>query len=173
MIALSKSEERKEKMHTVNCFLRNLAVVTVLLMGTVPQAIKAEQAPQGPSWLSKSDEDNSSGSRSLIVMAQGLGGTLAVFFLGLAIYQRKFQKLSPLRERQLIIKERLPLTPKTSLALIECNGKRLICAVGPDPVTLLDQSTFMDDLLTEQHAEDEKILENVHILDVPARVGSI
>lgn len=160
-------------MGKVNQFLSSLAIVIVLLMGTVPLTVEAEQTLEKPSWLDKSDEETSSGSRSLIVMVQGLGGTLAVFFLGLAIYQRKFQKLGPVRERQLIIKERLPLTPKTSLALVECNGKRLLCAVGPDPVTLLDQSTFMDDLLTEHQAEEEKILENVHILDVPARTGSL
>jgi flagellar biogenesis protein FliO len=161
------------KVNTTNWFLSKIVFIIILAVSIIPHHVEAEQIPEKAPWLTKPTEERSDVSRSLIVMAQGLGATLAVFFLGIAIYQRKLQRHAPAKEKKLILREKLLITAKTSVVLIECNGKSLLCAIGPDPVTLLDHSTFMDDLLTEQQAEDEKILENVHILDVPVRAGSL
>lgn len=73
-------------------------------------------------------------------MLKGLGLTLGVFFVGLGIWKR-FSGVE-IRKGESLLKviERTPLTSKTSLAVVEFQGKQVLVSVGSENVQLLKNS---------------------------------
>lgn len=77
-----------------------------------------------------------SGSKVLKALALCVG----LFLIGSYLYRR--MNGIPLKEGNQLLQvvERVPLSQKTSLLLVEVDGRRTLAAIGPDPVTLLDIS---------------------------------
>lgn len=102
---------------------------------TAPQEVSAQGAAAGLSgWRTKPETNVAeSGSR----MAQGLGLCLALLFGGAHLYKRFGGPRAGGSPRRLRVVERLPLSAKTSLLLVECDGSPVLCSVGPDRVTVV------------------------------------
>ena len=70
-------------------------------------------------------------------MFKGLALCLGVLLVGLAIYKRvRPQHFA--KESRMKVRDRLSLTPKTSLLIVEVDGKEQLIAVGVDAVTALN-----------------------------------
>lgn len=100
-------------------------------------------SPVSLDWRTK-DEANFSSFGSA---AKGLGFCIAVLLIGLGI-AKKFGRTLPPAKRRCKILERTNLTGKTALFVIEYEGKKLLCAAGPDRVSVLsgDKENFTDSL---------------------------
>lgn len=102
------------------------------LQTTQLQATTQAKSPLSD-WRTGSDESlQSSGG----TMLQGLAFCLGVFLIGTYICKRLGSKNGTFRQqRRLKVLERTPLASKTSLLLIEVDGKEVLLAVGADKVT--------------------------------------
>lgn len=78
-----------------------------------------------------------SGGEAFGRMIGGLAICLILILVGVAVLKRFNKYVGVSAERRLKIKERLPISNKTSLVLIELNGKEVLIAVGSDSVTEL------------------------------------
>ena len=131
-----------------SCFLASIvsaepaavpsASVTVETASKVEPKIenKTELTPRlGRSSGNTIFQSNEGESSSVITMFEGLAACLGVFFIGLHFYRKFHGNTGVATSRTLTIKERLSISPKTSLVIIEWEGKPLLLAVGPDTVS--------------------------------------
>ena len=96
-------------------------------------------------------------------MNRMLGGflfCLGLFGAGIHFYKRYFMQAGSRTERRLKIVERLPVSTKNSLLLVELDGREFLLATGPDsPKMLVSNSkrdfSFDDTLLDASMAGDE------------------
>jgi flagellar biogenesis protein FliO len=74
-----------------------------------------------------------------MTIVQSLAATVGLLFVGLAVYSHKFKhnRVKPLLG-DLEISGRLMLTQKTALVLVRVSGRPVLCAVGPENVSLLN-----------------------------------
>ena len=70
-------------------------------------------------------------------MLRGLGLTLGVFFIGLWVYKRLHGTAQQTQKRKLRIVERLSISSKTSLMLVQANGQEILLSVGSDRVSVI------------------------------------
>lgn len=81
-------------------------------------------------------EEQSTGGK----MLKGLGLCVGVFLIGVALCQRLRARATAAGGGRMRVIERLPLSAKTSLILVECEGRTLLAAVGPERVTLHERA---------------------------------
>ena len=86
-------------------------------------------------WRQKNPGETSTGLK----LVKGLGLCIGVFLIGAALYQRMRGRGLPGNGGRMQVLERLPLTAKTALMLVECDGRKLLVAVGPDRVAFQGQ----------------------------------
>jgi flagellar biogenesis protein FliO len=97
---------------------------------------------------------------SMVRMLGGFLFCLGLFGAGIHVYKRYFMQSSGKVERRLRILERLPVSAKNSLLLVELDGRELLLATGPDsPKMLISRSkreaSFDDTLLDATMIGDE------------------
>lgn len=97
---------------------------------------------------------------SMVRMLGGFLFCLGLFGAGIHVYKRYFLQSSGKIERRLRILERLPVSAKNSLLLVELDGRELLLSTGPDsPKMLLSSSkrenSFDDTLLDATMIGDE------------------
>lgn len=87
-------------------------------------------------WQQESQAEFKSGAISAV---QALLLALAALML-IVFALRKFYKVSPLTNtKRLKVKERLSITNKTALILVELDGRSMLVSVGPDRVSFCDR----------------------------------
>jgi flagellar biogenesis protein FliO len=74
---------------------------------------------------------------SMIRMLGGFLFCLGLFGAGIHVYKRYFMQSCGKVERRLKILERLPVSAKNSLLLVELDGRELLLATGPDSPRML------------------------------------
>lgn len=128
VLALSESAPRDNSIETKLASVRALneqAAQDGKAGGAISQA-----------WQQESKEDFQSGAISAL---QALLLALGVFSL-VIFALRKFHKGSSLTtSRRLKVKERLSITNKTALLLVELDGRSMLISVGPDRVNFCDR----------------------------------
>lgn len=98
---------------------------------------------------------------SLWLMMRGLGGCLGFFFILLFLYKKLQPKSQLTQKRRLRVLERLPISPKTALLLVEVSGRELLLTVGQDRVSFADNKavnseSFASESLLEEAFADEQ-----------------
>lgn len=78
-----------------------------------------------------------------LTMTKGLGLCLGVLFIGLHLLKRT-RAILPSSSQAIMVVSRAPLTNKTSIALVECNGRQFLCGVGTEPVTIHELTSDND-----------------------------
>jgi len=91
-----------------------------------------------PEWRSKSDVNVASSGAKVV---QALGICLACLFILLHLYKKLTGTTASGQRGRVKVIERVPLVGKNVLVLLEVDGKALVCAVGPDRVTLLHEQS--------------------------------
>jgi len=120
-------------------------------------AVRSEAAAAGaPESEWRSTEEVSVGGAA-VKMVTALGLVLGTLLIGLHIHRKVTGKSTPLRSRRLKLIERLPVSGKTALVLVELDGRPLVLSVGGDRVTALEPqvSEFTD---VERLCRDESAL---------------
>jgi flagellar biogenesis protein FliO len=92
-----------------------------------------------------------------------LGGflfCLGLFAAGIHLYKRFFLRANGTVQRRLRVIERLPITQKNSLLLVELDGREVLLATGPDAPTVLvphpkRDVSFEDSLLDLETSEEQ------------------
>ncbi len=97
---------------------------------------------------------------SMVRMLGGFLFCLGLFGAGIHVYKRYFMQSCGKVERRLKILERLPVSAKNSLILLELDGRELLLATGPDSPKMLisfskSEVSFDDTLLDEAVIGDE------------------
>jgi flagellar biogenesis protein FliO len=97
---------------------------------------------------------------SMIRMLGGFLFCLGLFGAGIHFYKRYFMQSGGKIERRLKILERLPISTKNALLLVELDGRELLLATGPDSPKLLAahskrELSFDDTLLDAAAIGDE------------------
>lgn len=85
-----------------------------------------------------------SGGEAFGRMIGGLAICLVLILVGVAILKRVNKFVGGTSDKRLKIKERLPLSNKTSLVLVEVGGREILISVGSEAVTELKGSTLGD-----------------------------
>ena len=81
-------------------------------------------------WRQSRPQESGAGMK----MLQGLGFCLGVLLIGSAVARRLRGRSVGVQNGRLRVLERLALTPKTALLLVECDGRSMLLSVGPDHV---------------------------------------
>lgn len=76
-------------------------------------------------------EDKGIISSNLPKVVQGLGLCLALFFISVSLWKRKSAS-NPLSQRRLSVIESINVAPKTTLALVEVDGLKILLACGSE-----------------------------------------
>lgn len=97
---------------------------------------------------------------SMIRMLGGFLFCLGLFAAGIHLYKKFFLRTSGAVQRRLRIVERLPISQKNSLLLVELDGREVLLATGPDAPTVLVPNvrrdlTFEDSLLDLETSEGQ------------------
>lgn len=95
---------------------------------------------------------------SILNLMEGLGYCLAVFFLGIYLYKRFVLRQSGPIKRHMQIVERLQLTTKSSLVLVEIEGRKVVLSVGSERTSFLPDALIEGDALI--HSQEEASLSN-------------
>lgn len=78
-------------------------------------------------------------SSKLMRLVQGLGICLSIFFVGIYLYKRYVMPVhNSSGIKQLKVLERLAVTPKTQLVLVQLGAETRLLSVGTEQVTALD-----------------------------------
>jgi len=123
----------------------------------LPVALADEVAPKAEVGIAGSRRttsdwrlapDQNAGS-TFLTMAQGLAVCLAVLAGGVYAYRRIHPQAAITTKRRMRVRERLPLTSKAQLLLVEIDGREVVVAVGSDHVSIHDArgSQTFDSLL--------------------------
>ena len=91
-------------------------------------------------------------------MLRGLGLTLGVFFVGLYVFKRVRGPIQTAQKRKLRILERLPLSSKTALLLVQANGQEVLLSVGSDRVSVIGDMSCGDSCLGCADADFESAI---------------
>ncbi len=83
-----------------------------------------------------------SGGEAFGRMIGGLSICLVLILVGVAILKRVNKFVGGSSDKRLKIKERLPLSNKTSLVLVEVGGREILISVGSEAVTELKGATM-------------------------------
>ena len=75
-------------------------------------------------------------SHGVTRMLQGLAAALAVLFIGVYFVKRKERTRGVSSSRRLQVLERLALTPKHAMVLIECDGQPFLVGCGQERVSV-------------------------------------
>jgi flagellar biogenesis protein FliO len=97
---------------------------------------------------------------SMIRMLGGFLFCLGLFGAGIHVYKRYFMQSGGKIQRRLKIVERLPVSAKNSLLLIELDGREMLLATGPESPKMLfsrakGEVSFDDTLLDAAVIGDE------------------
>lgn len=79
---------------------------------------------------------------TLVRLFQGLAFCLGVFFIGIHIYRKYYYRMKPLNENHMRILEKLALSNKSMLYLVEIEGKKIIVGAGADKLTMVAADEF-------------------------------
>ncbi len=115
---------------------------------------KTAPASQSPKWAEWRDEEKTSTSQVGFKMLEGLGICLGIFLVGVHFYKRYALKGQAATIRRLQVIEKLPVSSKAAVLLIQAEGKKYLIGVGGERISLL-------------HAEggeqgfDKKVLEEI------------
>lgn len=112
-----------------------------------PPPAKTPPKLELPEWRSKSDVNVASSGAKVV---QALGICLASLFILLHLYKKLTGTVAPGQRGRVKVIERVPLLGKNVLVLLEVDGKAIVCAVGPDQVTLIHEQSdgvFTDNLV--------------------------
>jgi len=90
------------------------------------------------------------------VIFKGLVLCIGLFLIGVAGYQKFYNKTGSAKggKRCLQILEKMPLSPKTTLLLVECDGEKLLLTLGNERVTFA--STQFNNLESQRLLNKEK-----------------
>ncbi len=117
-----------------------------LLVVAAPLAWAEEAATKGELGIAGSRRttsdwrlapDQNAGS-TFLTMAQGLAVCLAVLAAGVYVYRRLNPQAVATTKRRMRVRERLALTSKAQLLLVDIDGREVVVAVGSDHVSLHD-----------------------------------
>ncbi len=119
-------------------------------------ALKDEGSPETAAEGWSSTTEVSVGGTA-VKMFTGLGVTIGALLIGLHLYRRFSGAQAPARSRRLRVMERLPISGKTALVLVEFDGRPMILSVGSDRVTTVEpQVSELSDV--ERLCRDEAVL---------------
>lgn len=104
-------------------------------------AVQAKRATQ----IEQKIPDQSPTSASAVRMIAGLALCVGVLLIGAWLVRRASGRIKPSNTRNMRIIERMPVTPKTSLMLIEIDGRRVMIAAGPEKVSFFAPESGMAD----------------------------
>ena len=146
--------------------IRSLVIIGTAVIFALPCMVQAEGvvasekgASAPPGWRSGIASESSSLESSGIKMLQGLALCGGVLCLGAWAYKKYVLKTPAVASRKMRIIERLPLSPKATLVLIEVEGIKKIVAMGSDPVSFHDlaepESFSFDSIEHNQPTERE------------------
>ena len=95
----------------------------------------AVQAKRDGQNQQKNIPEESPLSSNGVRMIAGLALCVGVFLIGAWLVRRASGKIKPMNTRSMRVVERMPVTSKTALMLIEVDGRRVMLAAGPDKVS--------------------------------------
>lgn len=93
---------------------------------------------------------------SLMSLFEGLGYCLVVFFIGIHFYKRYVLKQSGPVKRHMQLVERLQISSKSSLLLVDVDGRRVLLTVGPDRTSFMSESIIEGDALSPNVERDDQ-----------------
>ncbi len=105
----------------------------------------AVQAKREGQSQKKNIPEESPLSSNAVRMIAGLALCVGVFLIGAWLVRRTSGKVKPMNTRSMRVVERMPVTSKTSLMLIEVEGRRVMIAAGPDKVSFFAPESGMAD----------------------------
>lgn len=120
---------------------RTLLVLRAFALGVwclslAPQICFAELLPVAFDAASPSRDPGGNGvAGSCVRMVGGLFLCLGLFALGVHVFRRYAAKHGTGTKRRLVIRERLPISPKASLLVVALDGKEFLVSTGSDRVT--------------------------------------
>lgn len=97
------------------------------------EAATAQPWPQ--TWRGQAESVDKAGYSMVI----GLGLCITVLFGGLALAKKAGWVKAPARNRSVQVLEKVALSPKSSLCVIEAEGKKYLIAVGSERVSLVSR----------------------------------
>lgn len=126
----------------------------------VHQGAQGGETPATSTTLKPWRPDALEPSGTPFLMFKGLGVCLAVLLIGAWIVKKTGLAKPRTGSGRIKILERCPLSTKSSIVLLEIEGKSILVAVGPEQVTLLSEGG--KDSRFEQSLEDECARELQH-----------
>lgn len=84
---------------------------------------------------------------SILTLFQGLGYCLIAFFVGIHLYRKYVLKQSGPSKRHMRVIERLPLSSKSSLLMVEVDGRRVLMALGSERASFLTEPLIEGDAM--------------------------
>lgn len=103
--------------------------------------------------------DSSSVTASCLRMVGALFFCLGVFAGGIHLYRRFAAKGVGSSKRRLVVRERLALSSKSSLALVSLDGKEFVVASGSEHVTLVPTNAITANSFSEALTEETELEE--------------
>ena len=114
-----------------------------LVVATTPLYAFSEADSSKFQW--QADAQDSTAPNPGVTLVKGLGLVLGTLFLGLGIYRRYFTKYSGIGSSpRMRIKERLALNGKSTLVLVEIDGRELLISTGAESTRLVQSLTRHD-----------------------------
>lgn len=139
----------------VICFLAAFCILRCneVLSEGIGREENAQSTPSSTSLSWKSPVDEQEGESVATRLVQGLGFSLGLFFIGCYCLKRWGGNHLNRHERKLKIVERLSLSPKHSLILVECGGRSILCGLSPNGVSLVKEiePSFDSTLMNQSH----------------------
>ena len=105
-------------------------------------AVQAKRAGQSQQKSITAESPLSSNAGRMVA---GLAMCVGVFLIGAWLVRRASGKIKPTNTRSLRVVERMPITSKTSLMLVEVDGRRVMISAGPDKVSFFAPESGMAD----------------------------
>jgi len=126
----------------------------------VAPVVKSEESsvkPWTPTWRGQAESVDKTGYSMVI----GLGSCIAVLFGGLALAKKAGWVKVPTHNRSVQVLEKIALSSKSSLCVIEAEGKKYLIAVGSERVSLVsrlgkESSTIEDESFEEFLCEKQQ-----------------
>ncbi|MDC0358692.1 flagellar biosynthetic protein FliO [Oligoflexia bacterium] len=105
------------------------------------------------SWRSDTSQPQFKGSG--FRMLQGLAICVGVFLVGVYFIKRFGKQKNYYPDKHLNILERMPLTQKTALLLVEVNGENVLLSVGSDRVNFLKTQDAVAKVESKEQVKDK------------------
>lgn len=141
----------------MNFYTKALLVTVLVINATFALAVddKEQSSAKTFDWRSRPSNEADLGGNAV----KGLVVTLSTLFIGLALAKKYYKPLQGTSKRRCRVIERTALTSKTSLLVVEYEGKEILCAVGPDRVSVLSggKEQFSDTLESECYDQELKL----------------